>query len=335
MARLRLRRILPRLSPTSRYNFAAGGIAALAAIVFLVSFQPQPAGAHLGARALQQAPLISRPEAATAGAVKTEQPAGAAAAGTEAASAAAPLTGRLAMMIKLAMLERGRAKLEAVSDYTATFMKQEKLDGQELQEPHTIHLKLRHEPFSIYMRWLTGAIGQEVLYVDGMHDNRMLVKKGGGMSRLLPSLKLDPHGSLAMAEARHPVTEAGLLTLTKMLVGFCTRDMETAEGVSYHMLPAQRVHDRPCSRFVTEYATPKIDPVYRKSVMYIDDELSLPVYIKNYCWPNSDQKATEALHEEPSDDTLIEFYAFSDIQLDKRLADEEFDHRNKEYTFKR
>ena len=40
-------------------------------------------------------------------------------------------------------------------------------------------VKVRHEPFSIYLKWLSGEVGREVLYVDGANDGEMFVRSGG------------------------------------------------------------------------------------------------------------------------------------------------------------
>lgn len=243
------------------------------------------------------------------------------------------MKGRPALELKLSMLEQGRARLEKIGDYTATFIKQERIDGSDLQDVHTIHMKVRHEPFSVYMKWLVGPVGQEVLYVNGQHDNRMLVKKGGRMGKLLPVVKLDPTGTLAMAESRHPVTDAGLLTLTVQIVKYSTRDVELQEGITCRMIRTQ-IHNRRCHCFFVDYASTQVDPLYRKSITYIDEELSIPIYIKNFAWPSESGSAAAGESQNPDED-LIEYYAYTDIQFDRRLAESEFDHSNKQYSFKR
>ena len=40
------------------------------------------------------------------------------------------LTGRLALLMNLLLIERGHARLAAVSDYSATFFKQERIGGE-------------------------------------------------------------------------------------------------------------------------------------------------------------------------------------------------------------
>ena len=55
-------------------------------------------------------------------------------------------------------------------------------------------LKIRHTPFSVYMKWHEGTdIGREVLFIEGQLDDKLLVSPGN----VLPTVKLDPYGDLA------------------------------------------------------------------------------------------------------------------------------------------
>lgn len=308
-----------------RPNCLAAMISLAGVTFFIFSFQPQPAGAHLGAKAFQ-VPQLS-PSVAMAPIVPSV-PSSPEAVSNSASAIPTGLTGKEALKLKHVLLEKGRARLEKISDYTATFVKQERIDGSDIQEVQTIHLKLRHQPFSVYMKWLVGPVGQEVLYVDGLHENRMLVKKGGRMGKLLPVVKIDPTGSLAMAEARHPVTDAGLLTLTAKVLSYSTRDLTLEEGIECQMISGP-IHNRPCHCFIVNYASVNIDPLYRKSITYVDEQLLLPIHIKNFGWPQDNAAAPD------DSEDLLEYYAFTDVQFDRRLADADFDHQNKQYTFKR
>ena len=40
-------------------------------------------------------------------------------------------------------------------------------------------MKVRHEPFSVYMWFLKPFQGREVLYVDGQNNNEMVVLEAG------------------------------------------------------------------------------------------------------------------------------------------------------------
>ena len=85
------------------------------------------------------------------------------------------LTGRMALLMNQLLLEKGCRLLDTVPDYTATFSKQEYVGGS-LSDNQVINLKCRHQPFSVYMKWVVGDKGQELLYVDGENDQKMLVK---------------------------------------------------------------------------------------------------------------------------------------------------------------
>lgn len=242
------------------------------------------------------------------------------------------LRGRLAVLMNLLLLEKGYDDLSKVSDYTATFFKQELVDGV-MGEGQVMFMKLRHEPFSVYLKWLVGDKGREVLYVSGENDGNMIVRAGGLKGRLLPALKLNPRGSIALGQSRHPITNIGLLNLAARLIGSRKSELgRNLEGVHCYMLDDQLLGDRPCYCFVLNFESPQDSEVYRKSIQYVDKELSLPVCIRNYGWPAE----TENIPSEELDErTLIEFYSYSDVQLNRQLADADFDRANKNYHFRR
>lgn len=310
-----------------------------------VAFEPQPAGAHVATTrsARELAKLL--PSAPTAAPGKTG--------GGEAATAGPALSGRLAVLLNMTLLQEGKERLLKSPSYTALFLKQEKIGKKPLDELQTIEMKLRHEPFSVYMKWLTVKEGQEVLYVDGELDNRMLVKKGGLLSRM-PSIKLAPDSPLALRESRHPVTDAGILSLTEKLLKYRRVDVGRLDKMKCEVLTGQMIGNRPCYYFEVTYADPETEPLYRKSLMWIDEELSLPICVKNYTWESAgagEEAEEEVVEEEvveetedggesladatPADPTLIEFYTFTDIAFEKETNPNSFDSANKEYSFKR
>lgn len=241
-------------------------------------------------------------------------------------------SGHVALLLNLLLLEKASARLEQVTHYTATFLKQERIDG-ELSERQVMQLKMRHSPFSVYLKWLEGGdVGRELLYVEGQNSNKMLVHVGGFKGRFLPSLKLDPNGSLAMAEARYPITKAGLLELVKLAVLYRQSDIKQKSGVRCHMIENHEFEERPCYCFTIEYDNADISKTYRKSITLIDRETLMPVVIKNFTWPDQvDADTTENTDEA----TLIEFYAFKDINMSEQLADIDFDRGNSKYRLRR
>jgi hypothetical protein len=55
--------------------------------------------------------------------------------------------------------------------------------------------------------------------------------------------------------------------------------------------------------------------------------------VKNYAWP--DEKQTFADDNALDEATLIEHYAYSDLQFNQQLASKDFDRTNEAYGFKR
>lgn len=278
------------------------------------------------------------------------------------------LQGKLALTTYLVLLNEAREKLLKCPGYTATFLKQEKIGKNPLDTLQTIEMKLRHAPFSVYMKWVTVKEGQELLYVDGELDDRMLVKKGGVLSRM-PSVKLAPDSPLALRESRHPVTDAGLLRLTEKLLKFRTEDLHRLDKVKCEFIPGQSIAGRKCYCFEVTYDAPATEPLYHRSVTWIDEEYSVPVCVKNYTWKDgvkdglengaqSEAENEEVIEEEsgdspaensedpeagdlladattPEEPNLIEFYTFTDIAFQKQADPNSFDSANADYAFKR
>jgi hypothetical protein len=316
-----------------RLNFLAALISAMALGILVLTFNATPAGAGLDNSAL------SAPQ------LQLSSPASKPTAGQGAPSAlssdelnrriqSAIHTSRLALQLHIALLEAGKHRLSEYPDYTATFLKQERVNGDDLQELQTIELKMRHKPFSVYMKWLEGGdVGRQALFVEGQYDDKLQVKLGGKKGKLLPVVKLDPNGAMAMKESRYPVTEMGILQLIELVLKYRYRDLALKQGVRWEFVPDQKFLDRPCDCLVIEYASKEIDPVYRHATTYIDKQTSLPVCVRNFGWPDEgvDVADPKALDEA----TLIEYYGYTNIQLDHRLSDADFDKANADYKFRR
>ncbi|MCG6155575.1 DUF1571 domain-containing protein [Rubinisphaera margarita] len=233
---------------------------------------------------------------------------------------------QLALKKAIDMLHVGVDRLDNVDNYSFVFDRQERIDG-ELRENQQIQVKLRHAPFSVYMQWLTGDRGRELLYTENQNENRMLVKLGGLKGRFIPTLKLDPNGDQAKSESRHPITQAGLVNLAREIIKNRRNDLEAAQTPRCVVEEGHSFNDRPCTRLFLEYASKEQSPVYRKTITLIDDELSLPVYVRNYTWPNENMVDIEQ-------ETLIECYAFSEIQFERQLADATWERENPDYRFR-
>jgi len=230
------------------------------------------------------------------------------------------------------LLKAGRERFSHMPGYTATLIKQERI-GSALLDETSLGIKVRHQPFSAYMKWQSGDdTGKEVLYVDGDNESQLLVRLGGLKGRILPAFKVDPFGSLALRQSRYPITKLGILALADTLIE--RRELEIREGIVPRV---ERKADadcdgRPCALYVFEDPDAERSPVYRKSVQYIDRQWNVPLRVANYTWAEPGQHLEGAALDEA---TLIEYYMYSQIDADVRLSDGDFDRSNAEYRFHR
>lgn len=225
------------------------------------------------------------------------------------------------------LLKEGIARLKTHATYTADFSKTERVNGA-MTEQQSMRLKLRHAPFSVYLHWTEGKPGQELLYVEGQNDGKMIVR-ASGFRGILGAIKIDVDGPMAMRESRHPITEMGLLHLAETVLAY--RDREAAWKDGFHCTETRvELDGRPCYHFVYEYDNPKQSPTYRKSELWIDEELQLVTKIRNYGWPNEQLAASEV-----DRNTLLEAYSYKNINFDLQLAAADFSAANDNYRLKR
>jgi len=299
---------LPQRNPHRKHNIGVLLIALSTATVLYLNYDPVPAG--------------SLPNELTWAAADVpgfaEQEFDDGRAGSENSDGTNPLRGRMALLMQTLLLERGLQEMSAVSDYSATFVKQERIGGV-LSEPKVLKVKVRQKPFSVYLKWLKGGdVGREVAYVDGENDNCMLVKFGGIKGHMIPTVKMSPTGDLATAEARYPITEMGIQQLIERILEYRYRDLELSQGVACRMLAEQQSKAKDCYCFEINYDSPDVCPKFRKSFIYINKASSLPVCVKNFGWPLD---GAEELTGKPLDEaTLLECYTFTDIATDDQLS---------------
>ena len=238
---------------------------------------------------------------------------------------AGKLEGMAAKRLLLASLEAARRRLDAVDGYTATFRRQERLRGK-LGPQQTLRMKARPNPFAIYLKVEAPKAGKEIVFARGKHDDKLIAHNGDWKDKLIPRLKLDPTGTIALADSRHPITEAGLVNLTDRLVNYRRLDMKEQGAVT--VLDRHREPDgREWLRSVHTHADPASGrPFARVEVLY-DPETRLPLQISSYDWPETGQSPAELL--------LAERYRYDDLDLDALLSDLDFDPANPSYAFSR
>lgn len=212
---------------------------------------------------------------------------------------------------------------ENVRDYTATVIKQER-SGSDLKPEEICEVKIRNEPFSVYMKFLApeNLKGQEVIYVAGQNDGKLIGHAGSGAAALLGAKWLDPRGPIAMFGQRYPITELGILNLTKRLIEVGEHDRQFSECYVWRNDDA-KVGDRPCILITVMHPERRSAFIFHIARIFIDKELMVPLHYEAYDWPANPG-------EKPP---LLERYTYANLKLNPGLTDADFDPRNPEYNF--
>jgi hypothetical protein len=234
------------------------------------------------------------------------------------------LEGDKAKRVLLDVLEDAARRIDELDGYTATFRKQERVDGTVLPE-QTMAMKVRQRPFAIYLKFLAPKAGKEVIFAEGHHENRLVAHNGDWTRRLVPRLTVAPDSPTAMAGNRHPITEAGLSNLARKLIRFRKLDLTDTDAVT--ILDRTTGPDgkpRLRSTHLHEQQTPE-RPFPRIEVLY-DPETHFPTQIVSYDWPAPG---------ESGELRLAERYTYDDLVLDPPLTARDFDLANPDYEFMR
>lgn len=301
-----------------RSNTLALGISLLAGGILYASTNPETSGADpselIGSGstplAVKLAPVIrstAQHDTAEAAAAKSKE-----AARNGGEKVRKPVAqGRIALLMNTLMLEKARTRVASFSGYKVMFHKHERIDGT-LQDPQTIAMDIRHKPFSVYMKWKTGDKGRQLLFVPEQNNGKAIVRFGGIKGRLIPPVKIDPDGSRAMSESRYPITKAGMLPVIDAVIAYRKDDLAKRTGLVCTMYDDEVVNDRKVYSFRIEYPSNAVSEQYRVAVSYLDQETLLPVRLCNYTWAVDVEDLTP---EELDEQTLIEDYAFTDLEV--------------------
>ncbi|MCA9167422.1 MAG: DUF1571 domain-containing protein [Planctomycetales bacterium] len=215
-----------------------------------------------------------------------------------------------------------------VDDYTCTLVKRERVHG-ELLEYEFISCKIRHGrengsvPFSVYLAFRKPDTmkGREVIYVEGQNGGKVVAHEGGFKGRFLPTVDLMPTSALAMKGNRYPITEIGILTLTRRLIEKGERDRRQGE-CHVRMVEGAKVRDRVCTMLEVVHPEPRPHFDFHLARVFMDDELKLPIRYEAYGWPSAGEKPP-----------LLEEYTYMDVKVNVGLTDEDFSRANPKYRF--
>jgi hypothetical protein len=252
----------------------------------------------------------------------TRAPARVAAADTSAPSRAQPAAPHPVEQAKKAILAC-QERYRNIHDYTCLFVKRERVNGR-LYAPHQMLMKARSQPLSIYFKFVTPNRGREAIYVAGRYGGKVVAHDVGFGKFLAGTMKLDPNGSMAMDENRHPITEAGIGGLIDTVARRWLVELTPEESVIRFQNNLQ-IDGRPCTMIESTHPRRRPNYLYQSVKLYIDHEHGLPVRFEAYDWPREPGGASE----------LVEEYTYLKLRTNVGLRDRDFDAANPQYAFGR
>jgi hypothetical protein len=228
------------------------------------------------------------------------------------------------LMPALRVAKEGLAEIDSkIKDYQAVLYKQERING-ELHEQEVAFIKVRHQPFSVYMFFLAPSKGRECVYVAGPNGEKgNLIAKDAGWRRRLGAITLDPEGRLAMNGQKYPIMKLGIRNLTSELIDVASADVNFGECEVRTLeteLGTKNGPKRPVTLIEVIHPTPRSNVRFHKAQVFIDNELRVPIRYAAYMWP--DQAG-----EQPP---LEEAYTYTNLKVNNGFTDADFDPNNPE-----
>jgi hypothetical protein len=214
----------------------------------------------------------------------------------------------------LTRLESARQWLEECPDYFCEFHRRQRLKGK-LPPLEVMRLKLRHEPFAVYVNYLEppNMRGQEAIFADRRYDNK-IVAHAPGLKRYLGTLFLEVN------EERR-INETGLLELTRKLARQHEGEPEYLQCAVYRLDTVVDGHE--FEEVLILNPAPIGDFHVARLRILFDKERGVPLTLENWHWKRK-QPAEMELHEE---------YHYRGLQTDVGLTDDDFDYRNPAYDY--
>ena len=214
----------------------------------------------------------------------------------------------------IAMLQEAKRNYGAVKDYTCTLVSQERVHGQ-LGEENYIQLKLKTQPFSVYMRWMgpKSLVGQEAAFVLGKNDNKMRVKSNALLVKAVGFVSIDVNDPRVLKHSRHTILETGIGNMIDQSI--VQWEKERPLGKTKVDIREYNYAKRDCYRI--ELTRTEQNPVFTafRTVTFLEKVSKLPIRVENYDWPRQGG---------PVGGDLLEMFSYVNLQFNTDLKDAEF-----------
>src|SRR5207302_10592553 len=218
---------------------------------------------------------------------------------------ASPSDADASLEVPLQLIGQARQSYQAIFDYTCLFVKREQIHGQ-MQAENLISMKVRTQPFSVYLRWLkpTELVGQEACYVAGRNNGYMRAHSTGLLGTV-GFVSVDPNDPRCFEHSRHTITEAGIGNLIERFGK--SWEIENQLGKTWVRTAEFEYDKRRCVRVETIHPDNSGKQfIFYRSVVYFDKQTSLPIRVENYDWPRQAGDPNGA---------LVESYSYAGLRV--------------------
>jgi hypothetical protein len=214
-----------------------------------------------------------------------------------------------------------------VADYTATIVKQERVNDKLLDEEF-LFCKIRNRstgdpaiPLSVYLKFLKpqSVAGREVIWVEGRNGNRLLAHEAGLLN--LATVSLNPTGPIAMRGNRYPISELGIENLLVRLIEIGQRE-ELGERI-VRVDHDVEVDGQPVTLLTITFPQARGPRDYYEAKIYVHEELNVPMGFEGFLGPE----------EAGGPPLLVERYFYTSLNLNVGLTDNDFSTECEEYDF--
>jgi hypothetical protein len=216
----------------------------------------------------------------------------------------------------LRLIRQAQETYRGVRDYTCLLIKQERMNGV-LPPQNVMEMKVRTQPFSVYLRWLQpkSEAGQEVCYVAGRNDGKIRVHPKGVLG-VVGFVSLDLNDPQIRQKSRRGINEAGIGSTIERLARAWEDDKRNNLTTQVTVAEYEYNHRR-CQRVEMVHPNNANGRFhYYRDVIYFDKETHLPIRLEFYDWPRQQGDAGQ----------LVEVYSFANMRTNVGLTDAMFNH---------
>jgi len=236
-----------------------------------------------------------------------------------------PVDEKHPLYLPLVEAYKAREVLKGVKDYEALFTKRE-LIGRRVQTT-VMNLKLRHEPFSVYLKFQGANAGREVIFVEGRNKDRQnrdnLFVHEVGIKSIVGTLSLLPDGSDAMADNRYPVTMIGMKNMLDKVIKQWEAEGKLGEIKTQKYPDAKLPSGEECVAYESMHPLPRNQFPFHITRLWIEKKTGMAIRVEQLGFPQKGDKSPP----------IIEEYTYSKIKTNVPLADVDFSIKNPSYAF--